>query len=123
MDPVDPGKVWVPAEYIRATAAGDWGTVIAELIFGPPPTIALALNSTTFRTGDELRVDLTIGNPIGALSVDSYLGAVLPPAAGPGLGCPMGDAVAFVTPSSAAQIGGPSRSRASLPKFVAGGTP
>jgi len=122
MDPADPGKVWVAAEYIRATAAGDWGTVIAELTFGPPPTIALALNSATFKPHDELRVDLMVGNPIGALSVDIYLGAVLPPAAGPGLGCPMGDAVAFVIPSSGAVIRCLSASPASFPKFVAGGT-
>ena len=122
MDPVDPGKVWVIAEYIRATAAGDWGTVIAELTFGPPPTIALALNSATFKTHDELRLDLTVDNPMGALSVDIYLGAVLPPAAGPGLGCPMGDAVAFVTPSSGVAIRCLSSSPASFPRFVAGGS-
>ena len=122
MDPVDPSKVWVAAEYIRATATRDWGTVIAELTFGPPPTIAVALNSATFTRHDELRLDLTVANPAAALSVDVYLGAVLPPAAGPGLGCPMGDAVAFVTASSGVAIRCLSASPASFPKFVAGGT-
>jgi len=122
MDPVDPGKVWVAAEYIRATAIRDWGTVIAELTFGPPPTIAVALNSATFTRHDQLRLDLTVANPAAALSVDVYLGAVLPPAAGPGLGCPMGDAVAFVTASWGVVIRCLSAEPASFPKFVAGET-
>jgi hypothetical protein len=119
LDPADPSKVWVTAEYIGTTTAGDWGTVVSQLTFGPPPTLALALNSHTFTTHTVLRLDLTVGNPAAALTVDIYLGALLPSAAGPGLGCPLGDAIAFAT-SSSSVIRCLSASPASFPKFSAG---
>jgi hypothetical protein len=118
LDPADPSKVWVTAEYIRTTTVGDWGTVVVQLTFGPPPTLALALNSHTFTTHTPLRLDLTVGNPAAALAVDIYLGALLPSAAGPGLGCPLGDAIAFATGSSSV-IRCLSASPASFPKFAA----
>jgi hypothetical protein len=120
MDPADPTKVWVTAEYIRTGTSGDWGTIVTQLTFGAPPTLALALNGPTFRMREVLRVGFTVGNPAAGLSVDIYLGALLPPAVGPGFGCPMGDAIAFVTASSALAIRCRSGSPASFPKFAAG---
>src|SRR5438105_4377344 len=120
MDPADPSKAWVTAEYIRATGSGDWGTPIVQLTFGPPPTLGIALNSHTFTTGNVLRLDLTVANPLGPLSADIYVGAVLPSSAGPGLGCPMGDAIAFASGSSGVVVRCRSSSAASFPKFAAG---
>jgi hypothetical protein len=104
VDPVDPRKVWVSGEYIRSTAQSGWGTFVAELMFPfPPPTLAFGLSrrsavstaGLSFRPGDTLQVDLTVSNPGPALVVDAFFGLVLPPASGPALGCPNGDAVAF----------------------------
>jgi hypothetical protein len=117
MDPADPSQVWVIAEYIRATGSGDWGTAVAQLTFGPPPTLGIALNSHAFTTGNALRLDLTVGNPLGPLTADIYLGAVLPPAAGPSFGCPGGDAIAFLDVSSAVAVRCRSASAATFPRF------
>ena len=104
VDPVDPRKVWVTGEYIGSTAPRNWGTFVAQLTFPfSPPTLAFGLSKRSaassvgpsFRTGDTLQVDLTVSNPGPALVVDAFFGLVLPPASGPALGCPNGDAVAF----------------------------
>jgi hypothetical protein len=97
LDPADPSQVWVTAEYIRATAPRDWGTYVARLTFSvvPTPTLSRALNATTFQTGDPLAVSSTASNPGDARNVDVYFGLLLPPGAGPALGCPLGDAAAF----------------------------
>jgi hypothetical protein len=99
LDPADLSKVWVTAEYIRATATRDWGSYVAQLMFSvvPPPALALALNDGTFHAGDPLTVDLTVSNPGPEMVVDVYFGLLLPPAAGPAFGCPLGDAVAFAS--------------------------
>jgi len=123
MDPANPSKVWVIAEYIRATASRDWGTYVAQLTFtaGPPPTLALALNTHTFRAGDALQMTLTVGNPGDTLLVDVYAGIALAPAAGPGLGCPLEDAIAFLTDGLAHfVIRCASASPASFPRLFAG---
>ena len=119
MDPADPSKVWVTAEYIRTAGNADWGTTVAQLTFGPPPTLGIVLNSHAFRTASLLRLDGSVANPLGPLTADIYVGALLPAAVGPGLGCPMGDAVAFASASGIA-FRCLSGSAASFPKFAAG---
>jgi hypothetical protein len=125
MDPADPSKVWVTAEYIRATESRDWSTYVAQLMFttGSPPTLAVALNTHTFRAGDALQVTRTVGNPGGALLVDVYFGALLPPAAGPALGCPLGDAIAFIDALSKIVIRCLSGSPAGFPVFASASIP
>ncbi len=122
LDPADPTKVWVTAEYVKTMTAGDWGTIVSQLTFGPPPTVAVSLNKHAFTNGDTLTLDLTVANPAAAFLADIYVGAVLPSAAGPGLGCPIGDAAAFVGSSGSIAIRCLSASPATFPKFVAGGT-
>jgi hypothetical protein len=63
---------------------------------GTSLSLGLTLNAVDFQPGDPLSANLVMANPGPAAFVDVYLGAVLPAAAGPGLGCPAGDAVAFV---------------------------
>src|SRR5262249_44078347 len=58
--------------------------------------LGLALNAPTYHAGDLLVVALTAANPGPAGFVDVFFGVLFPPAAGPGLGCPGGDAVAFI---------------------------
>jgi hypothetical protein len=60
------------------------------------PTVALHTSKTAAQPGDLLQVNLTVANSGEAGQVDVYFGALLPPEAGPRLGCPGGDAVAFV---------------------------
>ena len=67
--------------------------VTATFVLHPP--LALSLNQPTFHAGDTLRVNVTVANPGPTALIDVYFGALLPPAAGPGVGCPGGDAVAF----------------------------
>ena len=119
MDPADPSKVWVTGEYIRTTGNADWGTTVAQLTFGPPPTLGIVLNSHAFRTGNLLRVDGTVVNPVGPLIADIYVGALAPAASGPILGCSLGDAVAFAS-ASGIPFRCLSASAASFPKFSAG---
>jgi hypothetical protein len=117
MDPADPSKVWVTAEYMRATGQGDWGTTVVQLTFGPPPTLGIALNGHTFTTGSVLRLDLSVDNPFGPFLADVYLGAVLPSAAGPSFGCAMGDAIAFVSGSGGVVVRCRSASAATFPTY------
>jgi Divergent InlB B-repeat domain len=67
---------------------------------GPGPVLAPALtvglNKSVFHAGDALDTTLALTNPGPARPVDVYLAVLLPGSAGPGLGCPNGDAVAFV---------------------------
>lgn len=104
VDPVDPGTVWVTGEYVRSTADRDWGTSVAALMFPlASPTLSFRLSKQgaassaglQFKPGDTLQVDVTVSNPGPALIVDVFFGALLPPPAGPALGCPGGDPVAF----------------------------
>ena len=122
VDPSDPTTVWVTSEYIRATASRDWGTFVARvrLTAFAPPSLALALNGVTFRPGNTLSVNLTVGNPGGVLQVDVYFAILLPASAGLGLGCPAGDAVAFFTSGfSSLVIRCGSGSPATFPTFAA----
>jgi hypothetical protein len=63
----------------------------------PLPTVGLAVNRTAFRPGESITLDLSLANPGPERTVDIYVAATLPAAAGPDLGCPGGDAVAFLT--------------------------
>jgi hypothetical protein len=64
------------------------------------PTMTVTANATIFHPGELLEIDVTVANPGESVAVDVYFGVMLPSAAGPGLGCPNGDAVAFITPGS-----------------------
>ena len=68
------------------------------------PSLAIFVNAHTFRSGDRLQLDTTRTNAGPQTLVDVYVGAVLPPAAGPNLGCPAGDAVAFITEGFAGAV-------------------
>jgi hypothetical protein len=84
-------------------------------------TLDLSVGSAGLRTGEKSSLSATLANPGGAVSVDVYLGVVLPAAAGPGLGCPGGDAIGFLTgPSSSLTIRCASASPATFPRFAAG---
>ncbi len=65
------------------------------------PTVIVTSNATTFHPAESLAIDVTVANPGEPVAVDVYFGVALPSAAGPGLGCPGGDAVAFITAGSA----------------------
>jgi hypothetical protein len=67
----------------------------------PPLTLALGINQQAFALGDPLQVDVTVGNAGPAVMVDVYFGVLLPPSMGPILGCPAGDAVAYVVDMAA----------------------
>jgi hypothetical protein len=67
----------------------------------PPPApawipLGLSVNQATFVSGQQADIQIVPPNPAPATAVDVYFGAVLPAAAGPGLGCPGRDAVAFL---------------------------
>jgi subtilase family serine protease len=48
VDPSDPSSVWVHGEYVRSTAASDWGTFVARLqVPGAPTLIDLAVTAVT----------------------------------------------------------------------------
>ena len=64
-------------------------------------TLTLTLNETAFRPGETLAAGLIEANPGPATAVDGYLGAFLPPRAGPAFSCPGGDAVAFIADGGA----------------------
>jgi hypothetical protein len=75
---------------------------IGAFEFVPPVviqvTLAVTLNQTHYVAGDLLAMNLTATNSASSAAVvDAYLGIILPASAGPGLGCPAGDAIAFVT--------------------------
>jgi hypothetical protein len=81
----------------------------------------LTVGPTGLKVGSSSPLGLTIGNTGDAVAVDAYLGVVLPPVSGPGLGCPAGDAVAFaVAGSSSLVVRCASQSPATFPRFVAG---
>jgi uncharacterized delta-60 repeat protein len=62
------------------------------------PLLRLDLNQSSFVPGETLRAGIAEANYGKEIMVDKYFGALLPPAAGPGLGCPAGDAIVFLTP-------------------------
>jgi len=81
-------------------AVGDQGTIL-QSDPSAPPNVILKTNAASYGPNSRLEVDVTVANPGGSTAVDVYFGVVLPSAAGPGLGCPGGDAVAFITGASA----------------------
>jgi hypothetical protein len=82
------------------------------------PTLTLAVGT---RIGDASPLTLTVDNPGGAVKTDVYLGVLLPPEAGPGLGCPLGDAIAFAGDTSAKLVVScASASPATFPRFAVG---
>jgi hypothetical protein len=81
----------------------------------------LGVGSTGLRVGQTSSLSASITNPGAAVSVDVYLGVLLPAAAGPGLGCPRGDAVAFATEGSPGlTVRCASASPATFPRFSTG---
>ncbi len=62
---------------------------------------SLSLNTATVRPGTLLQATVTVSNDGGARPLDVYVVFVLPAAAGPGLGCPSGDALALLTGAGA----------------------
>jgi Divergent InlB B-repeat domain len=76
------------------TLGGDT-TVNATFNLVTPMVIQLFTNGAAFSTGQLLSLTAVAANPGPRGVGDFYLGAVLPPAAGPGLCCPAGDALVF----------------------------
>lgn len=123
LDPADPTRLWVAGEYIKASGSANWGSFIGQLSFTSAlPTLALVPNATVFSAGDTLQVDLIVSNLGSERPVDAYVGIALPPAAGPSLGCPLGDAIAFDSGGVARTlvIACASANPATFPRFVAG---
>lgn len=59
-------------------------------------SLDLTLNRTTVAPGQLVEASATVTNTVGDMLVDVYLLIVPPSAAGPGLGCPGGDALLFL---------------------------
>jgi hypothetical protein len=57
--------------------------------------LALGLNKLSFTTGDTIEISLTETNTGSSMVVDGYFGVLPPSDAGPALGCPAGDPIAF----------------------------
>jgi hypothetical protein len=106
---------------LTATVTMNGETATATLpvtVTNTTPTLTLDVGA---RVGDASPLSLTVDNPGGAVSMDVYLGVLLPPEAGPGLGCPQGDAIAFAgdtSPTLAVRCA--SASPATFPRFAAG---
>ncbi|HEV8676392.1 MAG TPA: GDSL-type esterase/lipase family protein [Methylomirabilota bacterium] len=78
---------WRPAVDV---ALNDALTLLSEVLL-------LRFDKESYRIGETLQVDLTVADDDGPEQLaDVYFGALLPPAAGPGLGCPNQDAIAFI---------------------------
>ncbi len=71
-------------------------TVQATFVVRFQPSLTLTANQASFRAGERLTLSVTVANPGSAGRVDVYFGALLPASAGPAVGCPGGDAVAFL---------------------------
>ena len=63
------------------------------------PALEVSLNQGAFRPAERVQVDVTVTNNGPARFVDVYLGVLLPAQAGPGFGCPAGDAIASPPPA------------------------
>jgi hypothetical protein len=87
-----------PAKPTTVYAGTDGGGVfqLRQLPFPASLAVALSLNAATYRAGDPLVVAVSAANPGPAGFVDVFFGVLFPAAAGPALGCPGGDAVAFI---------------------------
>jgi len=83
--------------------------------------VNLTVGSAGLKSGGKSSLSAVVNNPGAPVRADIYLGILLPPAAGPGLGCPRGDAVAFATGgSSGFTVRCASASPATFPRFAAG---
>ena len=80
-------------------SSGDFA--LARYRGDPTLFLALAANKTAFAAGETLTLSTRMANSGPDTTVDQYLGALLPAAAGPAFGCPANDAIAFVTEPSA----------------------
>ena len=96
-------------------------TTLPVTVSNNAPTLKVAVGTTGLKAGDASPLTATVGNPGKTTLVDVYLGVQLPATAGPALGCPNGDAVAFATAgSSSLAIRCASASPATFPRFTAG---
>jgi hypothetical protein len=77
----------------NSAGAADW-VLVLEVSAGVP-ALAVRASGVAFHSGDSFQLDLLVANPGPEAIVDLYLGAVLPPRAGPGLGCQNGDPIVF----------------------------
>ena len=91
---------------IRAFNAVGYSDYSAPACGSTTPTavsLSLTLNQLAFALGERFRLDITVaGGPLGA--VDVYVGSLLP--SGSALGCPDGNAVAYVVDRFAGLSGG-----------------
>ena len=72
---------------------------VLDIIFNPGPnplSLNLALNRQTVKPGDLVEVSISKTNTAADTTIDLYFVVVIPASAGPGLGCPKGDALAFL---------------------------
>jgi hypothetical protein len=67
--------------------------------------LALSVNQQTFALANRFQADVTVINGAPSAVADVYFGSLLPSAAGPALGCPGGDAVAYLV-DALAGLGG-----------------
>jgi len=84
----------------------------------PQPTVSLTASRGVVSPGNPVLIQGTVANPGPEGEVDVFLGAVLPPAAGPGLGCPGQDALAFVTESGSFALACLSAPPTTFPRFA-----
>lgn len=108
-DPNDDGAMWLPGEtfvdadhqiFVSVLARTSTGFIVRVSTGIAPLTLSLGLNAGDYGPGETLRASLTFANPGLARTVDLYLGAFLPPSAGPLAGCPLGDAFVLLPEGS-----------------------
>ncbi len=71
-------------------------TAIARDAAGNRTTSAPVTVTVSNSSVSSVHIDITVANPGAATVVDVYFGVLLPPQVGPALGCPGGDATAFL---------------------------
>jgi hypothetical protein len=121
----DTTKVADGSRTLTASVTVDGKTATATLpvqVANQSASLKLAVGSTGLKAGDQSALSLTVGNPGGDMSVDVYLGVALAASAGPALGCPRGDAIAFATSQASAglTVRCASASPATFPRFASG---
>jgi acyl-CoA thioesterase-1 len=89
-----------PSEAGHAVMAAAWhpavDAALDDVLAILPQAYVVRFNAETFRSGERLQVDLTLGDSVTSGLVDVYFGLFLPPDAGPLAGCPVGEALAFL---------------------------
>ncbi len=88
------GKIVVAG--LSRLPVGESNLALARYRGDPKIFLDLMLNQTAFAPGDIVKVGTREANSGPEASVDKYLGMLLPAEAGPDLGCPANDPVAFV---------------------------